>query len=169
MVIRKFRYLCITAVFIALIGINCAQAQELLTEKQIPLALAQEAAQAAVDQCRADGFLVTAAVVDPAGNLKALLREDGAGPLSVDSARKKAFTSALFRSSTSALVTRSASDPASVNLKDISDGLLFLAGGLPIASGGQVIAGIGVGGAPRGSLDEVCAQAGVDKVAADLP
>jgi len=168
MIRDKFRYFWIAAVFTLLTGINCAPAQEILAEKQISLSLAQEAAQAAVEQCRANGFHVSAAVVDKAGNLKALLRDDGAGPLSIDSARKKAFTSSLFRSSTSALVARTASDPASINLKDISDGLLFLAGGLPISSGGEVVAGIGVGGAPRGSLDEACAQAGLDRVAAGI-
>ena len=43
------------------------------------------------------------------------------------------------------------------------DGIILLAGGLPIKSGAETIGGVGVGGAPAGSLDEQCAQAGLDK------
>ena len=41
-------------------------------------------------------------------------------------------------------------------------------GGLPIMVGEDVIGAIGVSGAPGGDKDEVCAKAGIDKVAADL-
>ena len=41
-------------------------------------------------------------------------------------------------------------------------------GGLPIMVGDDVIGAIGVSGAPGGDKDEVCAKAGIDKVAADL-
>ncbi|MEM5789354.1 MAG: heme-binding protein, partial [Syntrophobacteraceae bacterium] len=148
----RFYSIWIPTLLAMLLVTGSARAQDVLTESQVSLALAQEAARAAVEQCRADGFQVTAAVVDRAGNLKALIRDDGAGPLSVDSARRKAFTSSLFRSSTSALVARAA-DPAAANLQNITDGLLFLGGGLPITVGGEVVGGIGVGGAPSGAQD----------------
>ncbi len=138
--------------------------QEILTERQISLSLAQEAAVAAVEQCRADGFQVSAAVVDRAGNLKALLRDDGTSPHTVESSRRKAFTASLFRSSTADLAARTARDPAAANLEDITDGLLFLGGGLPIRAGEDVIGGIGVGGAPRAEADQVCAQAGLETI-----
>ncbi len=41
-------------------------------------------------------------------------------------------------------------------------------GGLPIKLGDQVIGGVGVSGSPGGEKDEVCAQAGLDKVADQL-
>lgn len=161
----RFYSIWIPTLLAMLLVTGSARAQDVLTESQVSLALAQEAARAAVEQCRADGFQVTAAVVDRAGNLKALIRDDGAGPLSVDSARRKAFTSSLFRSSTSALVARAA-DPAAANLQNITDGLLFLGGGLPITVGGEVVGGIGVGGAPSGAQDEACAQAALSGIAA---
>lgn len=42
--------------------------------------------------------------------------------------------------------------------------ILLLAGGLPIPIEGELIGGIGVGGAPGGHLDEACAKAGVDSL-----
>jgi uncharacterized protein GlcG (DUF336 family) len=45
------------------------------------------------------------------------------------------------------------------------DNVMPLAGGLPIQGGGEVVGGIGIGGAPAGALDEECAQAALDKLA----
>lgn len=141
---------------------------DLVIERQVSLSLAHDAAHAAVERCRADGFRVSAAVVDRAGSVKALLRDDGAGPHTLDSSRRKAFTSSAFRTSTTNLVTRVAGDPALANLEDLTDGLLFLGGGLPILSGGEIVGGIGVGGAPSPLADEVCAQVGIDAISAGL-
>jgi uncharacterized protein GlcG (DUF336 family) len=68
-----------------------------------------------------------------------------------------------MRSSTLQLDERVRSTPAATGIRDI-DQILVLAGGLPISAGGEVIGGIGVGGAPGGHLDEACAQAGLDKI-----
>lgn len=123
-------------------------AQEVLMERQISLSQAQDAALVAVERCRGDGFRVSVAVVDRAGNLKVLVRDDGTGPHTVESSRRKAFTASVFRASTTNLVTRVAGDPSLANLEDLTDGLLFLGGGLPILFGAEVIGGIGVGGSP---------------------
>ena len=53
---------------------------QILTERNISLQLALQIANAAMAQCKADGFDVTAAVVDRAGDLKVLLRADTANP-----------------------------------------------------------------------------------------
>jgi glycine cleavage system regulatory protein len=68
------------------------RAAELPREAVLPLSLATKAATAAVAQCTQDGYRVSVAVVDRAGVVRALLREDGAGPHTVDSSRKKAYT-----------------------------------------------------------------------------
>jgi uncharacterized protein GlcG (DUF336 family) len=39
---------------------------------------------------------------------------------------------------------------------------------LPIKVGDDVVGSVGVSGSPGGDKDEVCAQAGIDKVAAEL-
>ena len=104
------------------------------------------------------------AVVDRGGLVKAHIRGNGAGPHTLESARKKAYTSASLGRPTTALVDVVVSFPATEGLRDMNDNILILGGGLPIAVDGEIIAGIGVGGAPGGDLDEACAQAGIDKL-----
>jgi uncharacterized protein GlcG (DUF336 family) len=52
--------------------------------------------------------------------------------------------------------------PELEQLRNMDDRMLILAGGLPIKIGDALVGGIGVGGAPGGHLDQVCAQAGID-------
>ena len=143
-------------------------AAELPKVSLLPLSLAAKAAQAAVDQCRADGYRVSAAVVDRGGNVLALLRNDGAGPHTVDSSRKKAYTSASLQRPTSELAGLIAKMPAVQGLQHMNEDILILGGGLPIELGGEVVGGIGVGGAPGGHLDEACSQAGLNSIGATL-
>jgi uncharacterized protein GlcG (DUF336 family) len=144
-----------------------AAAQGVLTERQISLSLASEAAEAAVKQCRSDGFRITATIVDRSGQIKAVLRDDGTGSHTLDTSLRKAFTSASFRISSAEFTKRVDTNPAAANLKEIK-GVIALAGGLPIRSGDEVIGAIGVGGAPGGDKDEACAQAGINKIAERL-
>ena len=48
------------------------------------------------------------------------------------------------------------------------EGLLVLAGGVPVKAGEETIGGIGVGGAPSGDIDDECARAGIEAVGAKL-
>ena len=114
--------------------ISAAQA-ELLTEKNIPSDLAVQMASDAVQACAADKYSVSAAVVDRAGVLRALVRADNAGPHTVDSSRAKAFTSASLRIPTSKLAENAANNPGSAQVVSIP-GFLVLGGGMPIKAGG---------------------------------
>ncbi|WP_459962214.1 GlcG/HbpS family heme-binding protein [Nocardia sp. IFM 10818] len=130
----------------------------LLQSTHLTVAAAAKAAQAALDAAAKENQRVTVAVVDRNGNTIVLLRGDGAGPQSPDSAERKAFTAVSWNAPTSELAQRLNSAP---HLADIP-GTLFLAGGAPVdAKGGAPIAGIGVAGAPSGDLDEKFARAGV--------
>lgn len=141
-------------------------AQDLPRERVLPLALASKAAQAAVEQCRQDGYRVSAAVADRAGVVRALLRADGAGSHTIDSSRKKAYSAASLRRPTSELANLIAKVPAIQALRDMNEDILILGGGLPIEYDGDVVGAIGVGGAPGGHLDDACAQAGLDAIGA---
>ena len=141
-------------------------ATELPKESVLPLSLAVKAAQAAVDKCLADGYRVSAAVVDRGGNVRALLRNDDAGPHTVDSSRKKAYSSASLKRSTAELGALIAKMPAVQGLQHMNEHILLLGGGLPIEMNGEVVGGIGVGGAPGGHLDEACAAAGLNSIGA---
>ncbi len=126
--------------------------------KAITVDAAVRAAQAALDAAEKDNQRVTVAVVDRAGDVVVLLHGDGAGPQTEESAKRKAYTAAAFNAPTSELAGRVTG--AGATLRDMP-GTLFLAGGVSVASEGAPIAGIGVGGAPSGDLDERFAKAGL--------
>ena len=141
-------------------------AADLLREAVLPLSMATKAAGAAVKKCTKDGYQVSATVVDRAGVVRALLREDGAGPHTVASSRKKAYTAASLKRPTAELAELIAKMPAVQGLRDMNDHILMLGGGLPIIMAGEIVGGIGVGGAPGGHLDVACAQAGLESIGA---
>ena len=130
----------------------------LITTQHLSVASASKAAQGALDAAAKAGQHVSVAVVDRDGNVIVQLRGDGAGPQSFSSAEEKAFTAVSWNNKTSVLVSNLQQNPT---LKDIP-GTLFLAGGVPVDSNSAPIAGIGVAGAPSGTMDEAYAQAGVD-------
>jgi uncharacterized protein GlcG (DUF336 family) len=97
-----------------------------------------------------------------------MARADGAGPHTVDSSKKKAYTAASLRRSTTELAELINKVPTLQALRDVNDQMLMLGGGFPIEFGGEIVGGIGVGGAPGAHLDDACAQAGLDAIGAVL-
>jgi uncharacterized protein GlcG (DUF336 family) len=143
-----------------------ALADELPKESVLPLFMANKALQAAIEACRKDGYRVSASIVDRAGVLRAMGRADGAGSHTVESSRKKAYTTASLRRPTTELAEMVAKVPTLEALRDMNPEILILGGGLPIEISGEVVGGIGVGGAPGAHLDDACAQAGLDAIGA---
>ena len=139
---------------------------ELPKESVLPLSMAGKAVQAAVEACKKDGHRVSVSVVDRDGILRSMARADGAGPHTIDSSKKKAYTAASLRRQTSELAELIAKVPALEALRDMNENILMLGGGLPIEIGGEVVGGIGVGGAPGAHLDDACAQAGLNAIGA---
>jgi uncharacterized protein GlcG (DUF336 family) len=144
-----------------------ASAQGVLTVKDVSLGLAQAIAQGTIEQCRKDGFRVTVTVMNRAGQVVVVMRDDGTSPHTVDTSRRKAYTAVAMRRPISELGQMIASNPGAAGLKDISD-VIVLNGGLPIRAGAEVIGSVGVGGAPSGDRDEACAKAALDQVADQL-
>jgi uncharacterized protein GlcG (DUF336 family) len=163
---RERSRLLIAVLLTSLPAIRVTAADELPREGTLPLALASKAAAAAVEKCKQDGHKVSAAVVDRAGVLRVLLRADGAGPHTTDSSTRKAYTAATLRRPTTELGELVAKVPTLQGLREMNDRVLILGGGLPIEIGGEVVGGIGVGGAPGVHLDDACAQAGLDSIGA---
>lgn len=152
-----------TAVALAALAAFAAQAQGVRTERNMSLELANQIAAATVAACTTNGYAVAAAVVDRAGQLKALHRADNAGPHTLSSSQAKAYTSASAKNNTLAMMEGAQKNPAAANLVHMP-GFLLLGGGVPVKVGNEVIGAVGVGGAPGGHLDEQCAVAGIDKV-----
>ena len=139
---------------------------ELPKEPVLPLTLAQKAANAALAKCEEGIYKVSVAVVDRGGNVKVLLRGDGAGPHTQDSSARKAYTASSIRRSTQELAELITKIPNLQALRDMNEQILILGGGLPVVLGNEVVGGIGVGGAPGTQLDEACALAGLTSIGA---
>ena len=155
--IIKFSALALTLVAAA------ANAQAVRTEKNMSLELANQIASASVAACAANGYAVTATVVDRAGTVRAVQRADNAGPHTLAASLQKAFTSASAKNNTLAMMEGAQKNPAAANLVYIP-GFLLVGGGVPVKVGTETIGAVGIGGAPGGNLDEQCAVAALDKV-----
>ncbi|MBD7994373.1 heme-binding protein [Arthrobacter sp. Sa2CUA1] len=134
-----------------------------VAQNRITATASAAAVQAALSRCVSDNLpFVTVALVDRFGTVQALLRGDNAAEHTIEAAQQKAYTAAAFGAPTSELSQRvTGSGPGIADLP----GTLFLAGGVPLKVDGVSVAGIGVGGAPDGMLDESCAAAGAETIA----
>ena len=139
-----------------------AQAQGVVTQKILSLGLAKTIAEAALVECKTKGFATSVAVVDRAGQLLVVLRDEAASAQTAEMARRKAYTARMFRTSTMEFQKRTA-DPAYAAQRDVAD-ILALGGGVPIQIGTEVIGGVASSGASQ-VQDDACARAGVAKVA----
>jgi uncharacterized protein GlcG (DUF336 family) len=139
----------------------------LVTFRSLTPETALEIATAALSKCRDDGFQVSVAVVDRSGVVQVLLRDRFSGPHANEAATRKAWTAVSFRESTLTLAERTGPDTDLHGVRSL-EGTLMLGGGIPISASGSVVGGIGVAGAFTPEADHVCAQAGIDAVAAEL-
>ena len=142
-----------------------ASAQGVVSQKNLSLGLARTIAEAALAECSAKGFHVSVAVVDRAGQLLVLLRDEQATATTLEMARRKALTARAFRMSTADFQKRTLPDQPYAGQRDVTD-MLALSGGMPIQVGNEVIGGVGSSGSSL-TQDDACAKAGVAK-AADL-
>lgn len=138
-------------------------AQGLVTQRNLSLALAKTIAEATLAACQSKGFHTAAAVVDRAGQVLVILRDEEGTAQMAEMARRKAYTARMFRTSTSEFQKRTASDPGLLPQRDVED-ILALGGGLPIQAGTEIIGGVGSSGSSQ-ETDEGCAKAGLAKVA----
>ena len=95
------------------------------------------------------GVRVSVVVVDAGGNPVALSRMDGAGILSPDIARAKAYTAVAFRSNSKDIAERMKERPAAgLGLTQVSGSrVVLLPGGVLAKDGDEIIGAVGVSGA----------------------
>ncbi len=139
---------------------------QLLTHKDLSYPIARTIAEAAIESCGAHGYAVSAVVVDRGGDVMVAMRADGAGPHTMENARRKAYTALSFRTATSVYAKRYADNNPVVHQQVTLPNVIAIPGGLPVKVGEDVIGGVGVSGSP--GVDEPCVQAGLDKVADQL-
>jgi len=148
---------------LSVLATSPALAQAPQVEKNVSMAMALAIIQGTLEQCTKDGYKVSVVIVDKAGNVAASVRGDGTNPHTMEFGRLKAYTSRT-RGQTSLEFMKVTSDPANAYLKQIPN-TVAVGGGVPIKVGNEVIGAVGVSGAPGGEKDEVCANAGIAKVA----
>jgi len=140
-------------------------AQGLVAQRNLSLPMAKTIAEAALGACKTKGFNTAVAVVDRAGQVMVILRDEQATAQQADMARRKAYTARMFRTSTLEFQKRT-SDPKYAAQRDVAD-ILALGGGVPIQAGDDIIGGVGSSGSSQ-ETDDACAKAGVAAVAALL-
>jgi uncharacterized protein GlcG (DUF336 family) len=129
------------------------------------LALALEAAQAAIVSCGAKGYRIGVSVIDSVGEARAMITADGADGSHVFVATRKALTALAFEMPSAKAADLLTSDKA--QLLRAKPNMFFMGGALPIVVNRETIGAIGVSGAagvPFGHQDEVCAAAGLLKI-----
>ena len=142
---------------------HSAIAQGVVMQRNVSLSMAKAIAEATVAECKSKGFNTSAVVVDRAGQVLVILRDESASPQTAEMARRKAYTARMFRTTTLEFQKRTASDPALAPQRDVAD-ILALGGGVPIQIGTETIGGVGSSGSSQ-ETDDACAKAGVAKVA----
>jgi len=139
---------------------------QLLTHKDISLAMAVTMARTAIETCKGQGYRVSATVVGRAGEIIVQLRGDNTGPHTVENSFRKAYTARTFRAPSGELAQRVKDNPT-LGLIHLTN-VIANQGALPIKVGDDVIGAAGASGAPGGEKDEACIKVGLDKVADQL-
>jgi uncharacterized protein GlcG (DUF336 family) len=139
-----------------------ASSQGLVTQRNLSLAMAKTIAEGTIAECKSKGYSTAAAVVDRAGQVMVILRDEQATAQQAEMARRKAYTARMFRTSTLEFQKRTM-DPTYHAQRDVAD-ILALGGGVPIQIGNDIIGGVGSSGSSQ-ETDDACARAGVAKVA----
>jgi uncharacterized protein GlcG (DUF336 family) len=148
---------------VAAIASAGAMAQGVVLQRNLSLAMAKTIAEATLAECKSKGFNTAAVVVDRAGQVMVILRDEQGTAQMVEMARRKAYTARMYRISTMEFQKRTASDPSLAPQRDVAD-ILALGGGVPIQVGTDTIGGVGSSGSSQ-ETDDACAKAGVAKVA----
>lgn len=150
-----------------------AQAQVRVSGYDLPADLAVEAASEAVKTCAASGYRVSAVVVDPSGEMKVFIKGDHSTTHTRETAFRKAYTQVTMGpifgfDALSTWVEKLKGNPSAPSFLTVPN-IILLPGAVAVRAKGEIVAAIGVGGAPGGDKDEVCAAAGFARIKDRLP
>lgn len=150
-----------------------AMAQVMTGAKQMTLDLALEAATEAIRVCSKSGWPVSVSVVDAAGNVILQAKGDHSAVHTREASFRKAYTTVAYAplfgfDKLSQWVESLRTNPLAPSYATLPN-IFLLPGAVTVRASGEVIAAIGVGGAPGGDKDEICAAAGLAKISDRLP
>jgi uncharacterized protein GlcG (DUF336 family) len=137
--------------------------QGVVTQRSLSLGLAKAIAEATLAACREKGYHSAAAVVDRAGQVLVILRDEQGTAQLTEMARRKAYTARMFRTTTLEFQKRTSDNPQYAGQRNLPD-ILALSGGVPIKVGDETIGAVGSAGSTL-EQDDACAKAGIAKVA----
>ncbi|MDQ1362772.1 MAG: hypothetical protein QG652_632 [Pseudomonadota bacterium] len=132
-----------------------ASAEDMLKVSTIGYELARDMANAALLECRKQGYQVSVAVVDRNGNLRVAVRDDLAPRFTLEIAERKANTVIMSGINSGEFVKNRGDIKQELNH---IDGLIMMQGGVLIEAGGIRLGAMGISGAPGGDKDENCAK-----------
>ncbi len=144
-----------------------AESPPLVTFQSLAPDMAVKLAQATLKSCREKGYQVAVSVVDRMGVPQVLIRDRYAGAHTPETAYRKAWSAASFRTDTQSLMEETQAGKTQSGVRFISEAMMA-GGGVPIEAGGSIVGGVGVSGAPGGELDDVCAREGLKAIEEDL-
>lgn len=131
-----------------------------IKKESVSAGLSVRMIQAAEAEAKKIGKSITIAVTDEGGHVVALLRMDGAPPVSATVAQLKAKSVVMLPRATHELWEYVKSDPMLTAGVPLIEGVTVLGGGYPVMHNDQVIGGIAVSGASY-QEDMQIAQAGL--------
>lgn len=114
--------------------------------------VALQLAQASMKAFRDEGYQVTVAVVDRFGITQVLLRDQLAGTYTPETATRKAWTAAGFKTDTETIMRATEAGGDQPGARRVPDVLMF-AGGVPVTAAGTLVGAIGVTGPRSGDAD----------------
>ena len=130
--------------------------QPTLEKSFITYDLASNLVKAAIDHAKKLDISISVAVVDPVGNLVSFAKMDDCCLIGIGTAQGKAYTAARSGLNTVDFLHYLKENEVCISSLQ-EEKLVLIAGGLPILYQGNLIGGIGIGGA-TGAQDEECAQ-----------
>jgi uncharacterized protein GlcG (DUF336 family) len=156
----KHMHITIAAISALLAPHALVAADDLLTTfKALEPEVALEVAQATMMACREAGYQVSVAVVDRSGITQVLIRDQMAGPHTLETARRKAWTAASFKGDTRSIAQ--ATQPGSgLSGARFVAGAMMVGGGIPLYAESKLVGAVGVSGSPSADEDQVCAEQG---------
>src|SRR6266571_805075 len=159
--LKKEAFMRYTLRAMVLIGIAAilsgrAGAQGVVMQRTLSLEMAKTIAEGTIAECKAKGYHTAAAVVDRAGQVMVILRDEQATAQTAEMSRRKAYTARMFRTTTLEFQKRTM-DPAYAPQREITD-ILALGGGVPIRIGDDVIGAAASSGSTQ-EQDDACAKA----------
>ena len=151
----------VTILMSLLLAMSLTCAADVVHTKLMSLELARDIAWSAIDACRKEGHQVSVVVTDRSGEPLVVMRDVYSNKFLTKLAHGKA-NAVVLSSASSAEMRKNRGDIVS----DLSslEGVIVLAGGLPVQAAGSIIGAVGVSGAGTGIKDEACAKKGIAAV-----